>query len=92
MMLIASGCSNLRERVVVASALEGKARAGVTIPDQPDDCRKLEPHAPVTVGVELRSVLRRERGALDRANARVGRCAVDRDNLKALLDGKEVSR
>ena len=41
-----------------------------------------EPHAAITVGVELRSVLKRERGALDRANARVGRCVALWDDIK----------
>nr|WP_132534968.1 hypothetical protein [Rhizobium sp. PP-F2F-G48] len=87
-MLTGTGCSSL-SRINTAGQTTGKAKAGIDIPDQPDDCRKLEPHAPVTVGVELRSVLRRERGALDRANARVGRCAADRDNLRALMGGQK---
>lgn len=35
-----------------------------------DYCLEDEAHAPLTVGAESRSVLKRERAALDRANAR----------------------
>jgi len=47
----------------------------VTLPAYPADCTKKEPHAAIDVGAEALSVLKRERGQLDRANARVGRCA-----------------
>jgi len=65
-----------------AAAIDtGRAAARVNIPQLPDDCRKVEPHAPLTVGVEVRSVLRRERLATDQANARVGRCAAFFDSM-----------
>ena len=82
MTLIATGCSTAEQRVSAAAEAAGRAQAGVTIPDPPEDCRVQEPHADITVGVELRSVLKRERGALDRANARVGRCAALWDDIK----------
>lgn len=82
MTLIVTGCSATDKRLAEAAAAQGRAQAGVTIPDQPDDCRVQEPHAAITVGSELRSVLRRERGALDKANARVSRCAALWDDIK----------
>ncbi|QYA14488.1 hypothetical protein I8E17_00895 [Rhizobium sp. AB2/73] len=57
--------------------------AGTNLPPLPDDCRKKEPHAAVRVGDELRSVVVRERSALDRANARGERCASFYDDTKA---------
>ena len=70
------------ERLKSAAAEQGKIAGGVHLPDLPNDCRKQEPHAGVKVGDELRSVLVRERGALDRANARVGRCGIFYDDTK----------
>jgi len=58
-----------------AATDKGVAAARVTLPPWPDDCRKQEPHAAVAVGDEVRSVLKAERHQLDKANARVGRCA-----------------
>ena len=85
MMLIVSSCS-LTDRLEKASSTKGKIAAGTNLPPLPDDCRKKEPHAGVQVGDELRSVLVRERGALDRANARVGRCGAFYDDTKSSFE------
>ncbi|TXI08756.1 MAG: hypothetical protein E6Q76_06795 [Rhizobium sp.] len=69
-----------------ASSAKGVIAAGTNLPPLPDDCRKKEPHAAVKVGDELRSVLVKERGALDRANARTGRCAAFFDDTKTSLE------
>lgn len=53
MTLIVTGCSATDKRLAEAAATQGRAQAGVTIPDQPDDCRVQEPHAAITVGSEL---------------------------------------
>jgi hypothetical protein len=58
-----------------AATTQGQIKAGVVLPDWPDDCKRTESHASLEVGSELRSVIVRERGALDRQNARTGRCA-----------------
>jgi hypothetical protein len=71
---IISGCSTT-ERLNKAATTQGVVKASVVLPDYPQDCRALTPHAAIDVGAELRSVLVRERGQLDKANARVGRCA-----------------
>lgn len=55
------------------------------MPPLPDDCRKIEPHAPVTLGADEVSGWKRERGATDRANARVVRCAENYDNVAKVL-------
>ncbi len=62
---------------------KGKISAGTNLPPLPDDCRKKEPHATIHVGYELRSVLKLEQRALDRANARGERCAAFYDDTKA---------
>nr|WP_246663844.1 hypothetical protein [Phyllobacterium sp. SYP-B3895] len=64
-----------------AATVQGEAQVDRNLPAWPDDCRKVEPHASVVVGAEALSGWKRERQALDRANARVGRCAVFYDNL-----------
>ncbi|TGT78000.1 hypothetical protein EN809_003585 [Mesorhizobium sp. M2E.F.Ca.ET.166.01.1.1] len=84
MLAICSGCSTSAE-LKKASADKGIAAARVTLPPLPDDCRAWEPHAAVNLGDEARSVLKAERRQLDRANARVRRCAANYDaTAKAL--------
>ncbi|MDX4076541.1 hypothetical protein [Brucella sp. NBRC 113783] len=55
------------------------------MPDYPDDCRRKEAHAPLVEGQEKLSILKREREALDRQNARTDRCAGFYDGLKGEL-------
>lgn len=71
-----------------ASADQGRVAAGVTLPELPPDCRKQEPHAALAVGMEVRVALKAERRALDRQNARAGRCATFYDVTKTGLEGK----
>lgn len=59
------------------------------LPDLPDDCRQTEEHAELTAGAEVRSVLIRERGALDQQNARTGRCAGFYDDTKSRLEASQ---
>jgi hypothetical protein len=70
------------ERLKSAAVEQGKIAAGLHLPDLPEDCRNQEAHARVEVGDELRSVLVKERSALNRANARVGRCAAFYDDTQ----------
>jgi hypothetical protein len=55
------------------------------MPDQPGDCRTEEAHATLALGTQPIVVLRKERKALDRANARVTRCADHYDNVRKAL-------
>jgi hypothetical protein len=87
MALILSGCASADlARLDAAAKRQGVASAGLTLGDLPDDCRTVEPHAPLHEGAEVRSVLKRERASLDRANARVLRCADYHDDLVDHLD------
>lgn len=81
MLLTLSSCS-ATERLNRAASTQGQTAAGVILPALPEDCRKPEPHASIQIGSELRSVLVRERGQLDKANARVGRCSTFYDDIK----------
>lgn len=81
-LTLISSCAELDKRLGVSAATTGAVKAAVNLPPLPDDCRASEPHATLTTGSELRSVLKRERGALDRANARTGRCAGFYDDTK----------
>jgi hypothetical protein len=82
--LISTGCAG--NALKLAAVDTGKAQARVTLPSLPDDCRKEEPHAALAVGMEVRVALRAERRALDRQNARTGRCAAFYDATKAGLE------
>ncbi len=73
MLLTLTSCS-ATERLNKAATAQGIIKASVVLPDYPQDCRTLTPHAPIDVGAEFRSVLARERGQLNKANARVVRC------------------
>lgn len=85
--LTSTGCAGLdRARLAAGADRQGKAAAGLAIGDLPEDCRLREPHAPLYEGAEARSVLKRERGALDRANDRVTRCADYHDDLVEHLE------
>jgi hypothetical protein len=86
-MISISSCADLHGQLRAAGAVQGSASAGVDLPDLPPDCRVKEPHAPLSVGEEARVVIRMERRATDRANARVGRCAGFYDDLRAGLSG-----
>jgi hypothetical protein len=77
------------QRLTAAATTQGKAQAGVVLPDWPDDCRKTEAHASVTEGAEVRSILIRERAQLDKQNARTGRCSSFYDTLKTNFAGRK---
>lgn len=81
-MISAKSCSTAEERLTAAATARGTVDAGTKLPDQPADCRKQEAHAEVIAGAEARSVLIRERAALDRQNARGVRCADFYDDVK----------
>lgn len=61
--------------------------AGINLPPLPDDCRIKEPHAPLGEGMEARSILARERAALDRQNVRTDRCAFFYDETRNRFAG-----
>nr|WP_081593561.1 hypothetical protein [Rhizobium mesoamericanum] len=81
-----SSCTT--DRLKKSATVQGKIAAGINLPAWPDDCRELEAHASVDVGSELRSVLVRERSALDRQNARTGRCAAFYDDVQNKYAGR----
>lgn len=80
------GCS-ATERLNRAATTKGQTQAGVLLPALPDDLRKQEPHAAVTEGQPVISVLARERQALNRANARQGRTVQFYDDVKTKIEG-----
>jgi hypothetical protein len=83
-----ASCVTDEQRLSAAAREMGTLSAGVDLPDQPVDCRAKEAHAAVAAGTEVRSALIRERDALDRQNARGGRCAEFYDDLKARMARK----
>lgn len=85
-LMTCASCSTAERRLTSAASELGRSRARVTLPDLPEDCRKQELHAALVEGGEARSILLRERGALDRQNARAGRCAAFYDDAKGRLE------
>lgn len=74
-----------------AAQKQGKAEAGVTLPDMPAECAKEEAHAALYEGAEALVVLKQERRATARANARIRRCNGTGgfyDQLRAGLEAK----
>lgn len=84
-MISITSCANNLKRLDVAAKKQGVAKARVNMPEQPADCRVKEAHATLTIGAEPVVVLRKERTALDRANARITRCADNYDNVRSAL-------
>lgn len=87
--ILAASCATVEQRLSAAATTKGTVDAGTNLPDQPSDCRLKEPHAEVKAGAEARSVLIRERSALDRQNARGGRCADWFDDVKTRFSGRK---
>lgn len=88
MMLILSGCSATTEsRLVDAGAAIGATRAGVNLPAQPDECGRDEPHAVIRPGDSAVTVIDRERGATDRANASKRRCFLYNEDVRTRFAG-----
>lgn len=81
-----SSCATIDQRLTASATAEGKVKAGVHLPAWPDDCRQQEAHADIAAGAELHGVLKRERSALDRQNARTGRCGTFYDTLKTRME------
>lgn len=86
-MLTVAGCSST-ERLKSAAAEQGRISAGINLPDLPADCAAHESHAAIAVGAELRSILVKERAALNRANSRVDRCALFYGETKRAFEAK----
>ena len=82
-----SGCLSLNNRIDDIGRLNGKTQAGVVLPDWPTECRKKDIHAALKKGEEIRSILKRERAALNRANKRTEICAKYYDELRLLMGG-----
>lgn len=83
-----SGCANSKAVLGAAAAEQARAdvvgqaiAAGRDIPEQPADCRKQERHG-IATGDRLDAATLKAVRALDRANARVARCASWHDDLR----------
>ena len=84
MMTMLSACG----ATLNSGAAIGRAQAGVTLERQPDKCDEPVPHIALRPGVEVRSLLRRERAQLDVANARIVDCYAFNDNIRTGLGGR----
>ncbi len=79
---MSSGCVTASQE---AAFRKGRTEAGVILPAWPEVCRRAEIHAALNKGEDIRSILKRERAALDRLNKQVEVCARYYDKLRELL-------
>lgn len=86
-MLMSTSCVTT-SRLTASASTQGQLKAGIALPDYPDDLKQSEPHAEVASGAECRSVLARERSALDRQNARGSRGAAWYDDVQRRFAAK----
>lgn len=77
-LLMLSGCSG----TLFGADKLGKIDAGVDLPPQPAECGIATPHAAVPVGVELRSILKRERQQKARETASKLACFQFNENVR----------
>ena len=84
-ILILTGCTTNRAKLDKAATTIGQSKAHVLLPAWPAECRRVEAHATLSVGQSAVSVLKREREALRKQNARTALCAGFYDNLAERL-------
>ena len=87
-MILTSCSPNLTDRLNSAAQTVGSNAVTPQQSEQPQECREDEPHASIRLGDEARTVLDRERKALDRANASKQRCYTFNKQRWAVLKGK----
>ena len=71
-----TSCANQQAKLDEAAARQGEAQGQLKaeLPPMPADCSAEEPHAALYVGLEPTIVIKAERRATARANARIRRC------------------
>lgn len=74
------------------AARKAAAEASGDIGPQPAECYEDTPHAALVRGEEQIVLLRRERGQVDKANAKQRRCANYNEALRINLQGKPTPR
>jgi hypothetical protein len=80
-LVFLTGCETVDSRLERAAELDAAIAGARELPDQPEDCRKVE-RSGVAVGDPLDTALMKTDAALGRANRRVVRCAEWYGDLK----------
>jgi hypothetical protein len=82
-----SACSpGLNQRLQTSAGERiGAAEVAIVLAPQPAQCALDTPHAPIEVGMEVRSILIRERAQLDQANAEKRDCFAFNEELRTNL-------
>lgn len=90
-MLTGSGCASKEARLIAAADARGKAKAGVNLPDLPDECRQKMARVIPKYGTEKpRNTQLRWEFAADFVDRRTGRCAAFYDTTKANFEKTTV--
>lgn len=87
-MLIVSGCASKEARLIAAADTRGKASAGVSLPDLPDECRQKMARVVPKYGTEKpRNTQLRWEFSADFEDRKIGRCAGFYDHVRANFRG-----
>jgi hypothetical protein len=78
-LLLLTGCS---PSFSLLGKEQGKLAAGITLPNQPMECRKQYAHAKISVGDDPVVALKRERQIVVSANQTIRLCADFNDSVK----------
>lgn len=84
-MTMMLGSCQSDQRMQAAGATIGVARAGVTLPEWPRECRKQYAHATIRAGDEARIAIAKERSVTRAANGTILTCAKFYDQLSKEL-------
>lgn len=86
-MLTVSGCASKEAMLIAAADTRGKAKAGVSLPDLPEECRQKMARVIPKYGTEKpRNTQLRWEFAADFVDRRTGRCAAFYDTTKAKFE------
>jgi len=84
MNLASYGCQS-DAQLRASAAQTAVAQSPTVLPDLPLACHETVPHAALTVGEEISSILKRERRQLDVANGHIEACGQFYGSLRASL-------
>ena len=83
------GCASKEARLIAAGETQGRASAGVSLPDLPDECRQKMARVVPKYGTEKpRNTQLRWEFAADFVDRRTGRCASFYDDVKTRFGAK----
>jgi hypothetical protein len=80
--MILIGCGHMEARLNKAATTQGTIKAGVDLPDQPDECRQHMPRFYPSLKEKPRDTQLRWEFVADNEDKKTDRCALFNDNVK----------